>query len=40
VRGYQSLGVNRVVIGSDEAEGSTPEQVVALIDRFRNDVMA
>jgi probable F420-dependent oxidoreductase len=39
VRGYQALDVDRVVIGSDEADGSTPEDVVEFVDRFRNDVL-
>jgi probable F420-dependent oxidoreductase len=40
VHGYQELGVHRVVIGSDEAEGATPEEVQALVERFRADVLA
>jgi probable F420-dependent oxidoreductase len=39
VRGYQELGVHRMVIGSDEADGARPEDVLALIDRVRNDVL-
>ena len=38
LEGYRDLGVHRVVIGSDEADGSSPKDVIALIERFRNEM--
>jgi probable F420-dependent oxidoreductase len=39
VAAYQRLGVVRVVIGADEASGGSPEDSVALIQRFRAEIL-
>jgi probable F420-dependent oxidoreductase len=39
VAAYRDLGVARVVIGADEAEGNAPADSVAMIERFRRDIL-
>lgn len=40
VREYARLGVDRVLIGADEAKGASPEASAGLVQRFRDEILS